>query len=114
MGTLREESALRIFINDVDHSHGQPLYHVILQLAWNEGLTGGTVMKAVAGFGGHKRLHEATMLDLAQNLPLVIEMIDETPKIEALIVKLEEIVPEGLCTVQAVRVMRFGKTAGIK
>jgi PII-like signaling protein len=96
-----------IYVNSTDHWHGRPLYSAIVALCQERGIAGATVMRCVEGYGAHRRLHTTRLLELSENLPLRIEIIDSAEKIEALLVALDEMIPEGLITVQAVHIHRL-------
>ena len=78
-----EGMLLRVFIGESDKHNGRPLYEVIVGEARRRGLAGATVWKGFMGFGAHSRMHTAKILELSQDLPIVIEIVDANEKIEA-------------------------------
>lgn len=102
--TTREGKLLRIFIGEDDHHEGIPLHEWILKRAREEGLAGATVLRGLAGFGAHSRLHTARVLRLSQDLPIVIEIVDRTEKIERFLDRIDSAIPEGLATLEKVEV----------
>jgi len=98
---------LRIFIGESDHWHGKPSYEAIVLEARKLGLAGATVFKGAMGFGAHSRLHTAKILRLSEDLPIVIEIVDSQPKIDSLVSRIDEIVQEGLITMEKVRVIKY-------
>ena len=84
-----EGKLLRIFIGEADHWHGKPLYEAIVVEARKRGLAGATVIKGFMGFGAHSRMHTAKLLELSQDLPIIIEIVDAPEKIEAFMPDLE-------------------------
>jgi uncharacterized protein len=102
-----EGQLLRIFIGESDRWHGKPLYEAIVERAREEGLAGATVLRGLEGFGAHSRLHTTRILRLSADLPLVIEIVDEAAKIEAFLPGLEEMVAEGMVTVEPVHVIAY-------
>ena len=52
------------------------------------------------GFGAHSRIHTAKLLELSQDLPIVIEIVDAPEKIEAFMPDLEAMVGDGLITLE--------------
>lgn len=104
MEPIREGKLLRIFIGEGDHHEGVPLYDWILRRARREGLAGGTVLRGLAGYGAHSRLHTARVLRLSQDLPIVIEIVDTTEKIERFLELIDDAIPEGLATLEKVEV----------
>lgn len=100
-------SLLRIFIGESDKWHGQPLYEAIVLKARQLHLAGATVLRGPMGFGAHSRLHTAKILRLSEDLPVIIEIVDSKEKIDELLVHLDEMVQEGLVTLEQVRVIKY-------
>ncbi len=95
---------LRIFIGESDHWHGKPLHQAILLLARERGLAGCTVSRALAGFGAASRIHTTRIERLSMDLPIVIEIVDTPEKVRAFLPELEEMVQDGLATLEPVEV----------
>jgi PII-like signaling protein len=98
---------LRIFVGESDHWDGKPLYEAIVRRARTAGLAGATVLRGLEGFGAHSRLHTTRILRLSEDLPIVVEIVDEAPKIEAFLPQLDEMVSEGMVTLEKVRVIAY-------
>ncbi|MDR5682872.1 MAG: DUF190 domain-containing protein [Armatimonadota bacterium] len=98
---------LRVFIGESDRWQGQPLYEAILLKARERGLAGATVVRGLAGFGAHSRIHTAKILRLSEDLPIVIEIADSAERIESFLPVLDEMVSEGLVTLEKVRVILY-------
>lgn len=102
-----EGKLLRIFIGESDRWHGKPLYQAIVQRLREEGLAGATVVRGIEGFGAKSHLHTSRILRLSEDLPLVIEVVDEASRIDAVLPMLDEMVPEGLVTLERVEVVHY-------
>ena len=98
---------LRIFIGESDRWHRQPLYEAIVLKARELGLAGATVLRGPMGFGASSHLHTAKILRLSMDLPIVIEIVDAEEKINLLLPHLDEMVSEGLVTLEDVRVLKY-------
>ena len=100
---------LRIFIGESDREpgSGRPLYEAIVRLAREAQLAGATVLRGPMGFGRHSRVHTTQLLELSTDLPIVIEIVDAEEKINAFLPGVDELVTEGLVTLEAVRVLRY-------
>ncbi len=98
---------LRIFVGESDRWHHQPLYEAIVLKARELGLAGATVLRGPMGFGANSRLHTAKILRLSMDLPVVIEIVDTEEKINLLLPHLDEMVQEGLVTLESVRVLKY-------
>ena len=102
-----EAELLRIFIGECDRCHGRPLYEVIVEEARKKGLAGATVLRATLGFGAHSRIHTAKVLRLSEDLPIVIEIVDSPDKIAAFLPDLDQLMDEGLVTLEKVRIITY-------
>jgi uncharacterized protein len=98
---------LRIFIGESDHWDGRPAHEAIVLRAKEAGLAGATVLRGVIGFGAHSRLHTYKILRLSEDLPIVIEIVDAQAKIDAFLPQIDEIVQEGMITMEPVRVIKY-------
>jgi PII-like signaling protein len=105
----RESTAklVRIFLGESDRWKGQPLYIAIVEAMRAAGLAGATVFKGIVGYGAHSVVHAARIVDLSSDLPLVIELVDTEEKVEAFLPTLDEMVSEGLVTIESVRVIAY-------
>jgi len=100
---------LRIFIGESDKEPGRdrPLYETIVRRAREAHLAGATVLRGPMGFGRHSRVHTAKLLELSTDLPVVIEIVDGEEKVNAFLPTVDELVTEGLVTLEAVRIVRY-------
>jgi hypothetical protein len=98
---------VRIFIGESDTWHGNPLYQAIVQRARAEGLAGATVVRGIEGFGAKSHLHTSRILRLSEDLPLVIEIVDTDERIEALLPILDEMVEDGMVTIERVQILAY-------
>jgi PII-like signaling protein len=96
-----------IFVNSTDQWHGRPLYTAIVQVCQEHGIAGATVVRCLESYGAHHRLHTARFLELSENLPVRIEIVDSRERIEPLLKSLGEMIGEGLVTVSDVHILRY-------
>ena len=87
---------------------GQGRRRVLAQAA---GLAGATAWKGVTGYGPTSRIRTAKILDLSADLPIVVEIADEEPKITAFLPVLDKLFDEsesgGLVTLEKVQIIRY-------
>jgi PII-like signaling protein len=102
---------VRVFIGESDQWHHQPLHVALLERLRREGFSGATVIRAVAGFGAHSLIHTANILRLSQDLPMIVEIVDTEEQVERLRPILDEMVAEGLVTMEKVTVLRYSPGA---
>jgi len=111
MEMKRESKLVRIFIGDSDKISSMPVYEKIVIEAKKFGLAGATVFKGIMGFGGSSRIHTSKILRLSEDLPLIIEIVDEGEKIEQFLRVLEDIFETancgGLITIEKAEVIHY-------
>jgi PII-like signaling protein len=103
-----EQVLVRVFIGESSRWHHQPLATALLERLRREGFAGATVFRGTAGFGARSIVHTAELLRLSEDLPVVVEIVDTEAKVEALVPILDEMVTDGLVTMEKVRVLRYG------
>jgi hypothetical protein len=102
-----EGELIRIFIGESDRAGHRPLHEVIVEEARKRGMAGATVLRGTLGFGAHSRLHTAKILRLSEDLPMVVEIVDTAEKIEAFLPDLDNLMDEGMVTIERVRVITY-------
>ena len=102
-----EGKLLRIFIGESDRWHGKPLYAAIVLASREHGLAGATVLRGPMGFGASSHIHTSKILRLSEDLPMIIEIVDVENKIHDFLPVLDEMVSEGLITLETVHVLRY-------
>ena len=106
-----EAKLLRIFVGESDKSHLLPVYEKIVLEARKAGLAGATVLKGIMGYGGSSRIHTSKILRLSEDMPLIIEIVDNVDLIEKFLPKLEEIFNDencgGLITIEKAEVIKY-------
>jgi len=100
---------LRIFTTEGAREGGRPLYEAIIRRARDARLAGATVLRGPMGFGASAKLHNANIIDLAADLPLVIEIVDADEKLRPFVAALEGMADIGLVTFEKVEVVHYGK-----
>jgi hypothetical protein len=102
-----EAQLLRIFIGESDKWKGQPLYEAIILKAREMGIAGATMLRGLMGYGANSRIHTAKILRLSEDLPIIVEIVDGTEKISALLPIIQEMVGDGLITIENVQVLQY-------
>jgi hypothetical protein len=102
-----ERTLMRIHIGESDKWHGKPLHEAIVEMLRKDGFSGATVLRGVAGYGGSSIYHTDKLLRLSQDLPLIVEVVEYTERIEKVLPRLDEMVGGGLITLEKVRVILY-------
>jgi len=102
-----ERTLMRIHIGERDKWEGKPLYEALIELFRREGFSGVTILRGVAGYGSSSRLHTEKILRLSQDLPVVVEVVEYSDRIENILPRLDEMVGGGLVTLEKVRVILY-------
>ncbi|MBI5885146.1 MAG: DUF190 domain-containing protein [Deltaproteobacteria bacterium] len=109
-----EAEILRIFIGESDMHGAVPLYQAIVEKARAEGIAGATVLRGVLSYGVHSRIHTAKILRLSEDLPMVVEIVDAADRIARILPQIDEMVGEGLITLEKVKVIAYRHGGGKK
>jgi uncharacterized protein len=106
-----EGQLLRVFVGESDQWHGRPLYEAIVLAAREHGLAGASVIRGLAGFGANSLIHTVKILRLSEDLPMLVEIVDKPERIQAFLPTLDEMVTEGLVTLEKVNVLIYRHNA---
>lgn len=100
-----------VFVGEYDRLGRRSLVDAIVERARQEGLAGATVLRGIEGFGASASLHTTRLLSASDGLPMVIEIVDTAEHVEAFLPVLDDLIAEGLVTVEDVEISRLGLTA---
>lgn len=100
---------LKIYISEGTKYEGHNLYHALIAKMKDIGMAGVTVTRGIEGYGQGKRLHTSRLVDLSYELPIIIEIVDKTERIEQAIPIVKEMVNEGMVMLSDVNVIKYGK-----
>jgi PII-like signaling protein len=98
---------VRIFLGESDEYNHRPLYKAIVLRARELHLAGATVLRGRMGFGRSHRLHNASILQLSFDLPMILEIVDTPEKIEAFLPELKKMTRTGLITTERAQIIRY-------
>ena len=106
-----QSKLLRIFTGESDKIGHQLLYEAILVAAREKGMAGATVLKGVMSFGASSRIHVARLIEISEDLPVVIEIVDTAEKIDAFLPAVSALFDQcgrgGLITLEKVEVLYY-------
>jgi PII-like signaling protein len=101
----RRARRLTVYLGESDTWHHKPLYTELVHRAHAAGLAGASVLRGIEGFGSSSRIHTSRLLSLSEDLPVVVVVVDEPERIDAFLPQVEEVVTEGLVTLDDVDVV---------
>ena len=114
MLTVGKAVKVSIYLSEGATHRGVAVSSSILDFLFYRGVSGATVLKGVAGFGAEHRLHSASFVEISDQLPLKIEFIESTEKVEEILPKLEELAGSGIIEVQETSVVKTAPLASNK
>jgi len=98
---------MTIYIGDADRAHHKSITREIVRRAQAHGLAGASVLHGIEGYGANSVIRTDRFPDVADDLPIVIVIVDTDAKIRAFINELDELIGEGLITLDPVEVVRY-------
>jgi uncharacterized protein len=99
---------LTIIVGESDTVGHRPLYTEVVHRAHEAGLIGASVFRGIEGFGAGGRVHTTRLLDLAEDLPVSVVIVDTAERIQAFLPELEQVVGDALVLVEDVQVVHHG------
>lgn len=109
---IGEKVLMRIFIGEKDRHGHVPLHEALVEMFRREGFAGATVLRGVAGFGAHSVYHTDKLLRLSMDLPLVVEVVDDQEKIDAVMPRIDAMMSGGMITLEKATVIRYSHVHG--
>lgn len=102
---------LRIHIGEMDRARHRPLFEVLVAEAREAGLSGATVLRGIESYGASSVVHRARLVELSEDLPIVVEIVDTEEKIRGYLERIDPILEEAACgvliTLEKVDVLRW-------
>ncbi len=107
MQIIGQATRVTVYFGESDTYQGRPLYLALLEMLKREGASGATIMRGVAGFGAHSRIHTASLITLSADLPMDLVWVDDPRRVERLLPRLRSMVDAGLITTESVDVVQY-------
>jgi uncharacterized protein len=106
-GLKGERVLMRVHIGERDKFHGKPLYAAIVELLRSRQYAGATVYRGIMGFGASSTVHTDRIEVLSLDLPIIVECIETTERIDAILPELDEMIGGGLITLERANVIMY-------
>ncbi|NWF38362.1 DUF190 domain-containing protein [Mariprofundus sp. NF] len=108
---MTEGLCLRIYLTESSRIDGKPATEAILQLCKNSGLRGVSVLRGIEGLGEHG-VRSTSFLDLSADLPILVEAIDATDRINLALEQMKSHLGQCMVATWPVALMRYGENDG--
>ncbi|KAA9154324.1 DUF190 domain-containing protein [Amycolatopsis acidicola] len=102
---------LSVYVGEDDTWHHKPLHHEIVRRAKEAGLAGATVLRGCEGYRAGSPIHTTRILSLAEDLPVVVVVVDADDRIRDFLPALAELAGDRLVTLEDVEVVHFPEPA---
>jgi uncharacterized protein len=106
-GFKGERVLMRVHIGERDKFEGKPLYAAIVELLRRRHYAGATVLRGIMGFGAGSTVHTDRIEVLSLDLPIVVECIETSERIDAILPELDEMIGGGLITLERANVIMY-------
>lgn len=106
---LDKAKLLKIYVGENERYKNRSLYQYLVQWLKERGIGGVTVVRGIEGYGKDKVLHTARLLELSADLPMILEAVDSSDKIDSVLTEICQFIPKGLVFTTDVQVHKFGK-----
>ncbi|MCP4216067.1 MAG: DUF190 domain-containing protein [bacterium] len=103
---------LRVYIGEKDHYHGKPFYEAIVYRLRDEKIAGATVFRGLEGFGaGSHVVHSAHILRFSNDLPIIVEVVDNEEEIKKAAEIIKAMLEEAKCgmmmTLEDIEILQY-------
>ena len=106
-GLKGERVLMRIHNGERDKFKGKPLYAAIVELLRAQRYAGATVYRGIMGFGASSTVHTDRIEVLSMDLPIIVECIETSERIDAILPALDEMIGGGLITLERANVIMY-------
>jgi PII-like signaling protein len=111
MKDLKTAKLLRIHVGEADRVRRKPLYEQLVSEARAAGLAGATVLRGIESFGASSVVHRSRLVELSEDLPIVVEIVDAEEKVRAFLERIDPLLEEAACgvlmTLEMVEILRY-------
>lgn len=107
---MENKQLLRIYLSEHDQHQGRWLHEIIVDRARQDGIAGATVIKGLRGYGCKSDQSRMLVPSLSEDSPIVIEIIDSEMRLKTFLSFLQEIIQNGLVTLEPVTIALYRKT----
>jgi PII-like signaling protein len=99
-------------VGEAQEWQGKPLYQVVLEQTRQCDIRTAIVIRGIEGFGPERHLSTERLLDISDNLPLIVEIVDTDERIEAVLPVLDRLIQRGMITMIPVQILSGREAPG--
>ncbi|MCE5300059.1 MAG: DUF190 domain-containing protein [Spirochaetia bacterium] len=98
---------LRIFVGEEEKFEGKPVYEAVVMKAREMNMAGATVLRGILGYGKTSRIRSARVIEMSQDLPVVVEIVDTEDRVRNFIPVIERMLKGGMITMEKAQVLHY-------
>ncbi|MBI2807562.1 MAG: DUF190 domain-containing protein [Planctomycetes bacterium] len=102
-----EQALLRVYLRNTDKYGWSSAGDVLVERAKTKNLAGATVLRGILGLDVGGQLLESGRWSLVEHVPVIIEVVDHPHNIGVFLTDVDEVVPEGLATLERAHVLVY-------
>ncbi len=104
----RTAKKITIYVSETNRVHGKPVYETVMEICFRNKVSGVSVFRGVAGYGGHRIFHTAKILELSTSLPVKIEIVDSEEMIQTVLPEIVALITKGLVEISDTTIVETG------
>jgi len=95
-----------IYLNEESRYHMEPVWRAVIGFLRHKQVAGASVLRPYMGFGSHRVIHSFETEAAMDHLPIRVEFIETTERVNELLPTLYEMVSDGLIEVQDTTIVK--------
>jgi PII-like signaling protein len=99
---FQQGQCIRIFIGETQEWQGKSLSRALVEVARRNGANGAFILRGIEGFGPEHHLTTERLIESAENLPLIVDIIVDDEHFERLMPLLDQMVGRGMITAKPI------------
>lgn len=108
-----EQLLLRAYLRSTDQHGWRTAAEAIVERANAAGLAGATVLRGIGGLDHSGHLLDPGKWSLVEHVPVIVEIVDTAAAIGPFLATLDEILPQGMVSLERAHVLTYRRAAGV-